>query len=106
MKCIIICLLIVIINTYYIRSDNYTNKTLMNFAFGSCFNKLPKFKKWNHTIFKTVLANNPDLWLWMGDSAYVDNTTVVKYHKHTLDLNFTLIGEKFNTTKNDECKIF
>jgi len=40
----------------------------MIIAFGSCDNQeLP------HVMWKPIIANNPDLWVWMGDIVYMDS---------------------------------
>ena len=43
------------------------DRTLTRIAFGSCA------KQWQHqTIWYTVLAAKPDLWLFLGDNIYGD----------------------------------
>ena len=38
-------------------------------AFGSCFNAVNGHYK---DLFKDILEDQPDVWLWLGDMAYVD----------------------------------
>ncbi len=45
------------------------SKTLEQIAFGSC-NKMDK----PQTMWLDVAANNPDLWIWLGDIVYADTT--------------------------------
>ncbi|MFN0015169.1 MAG: alkaline phosphatase D family protein [Saprospiraceae bacterium] len=48
-----------------------TNKDLQVLAFGSC-NKLSL----PQDMWGNVMANNPDLWVWLGDIIYADTTNV------------------------------
>lgn len=67
-------------------------------AFGSCF----KFYRNQKTdVFKRISEHNPDVFLWLGDAAYIDNMPIVGYW--TPEINMTKVEEKFNITKHDEC---
>lgn len=46
-------------------------------AFGSC-NKLDK----PQTMWQAVSANNPDLWIWLGDIIYADTTNMKALAAH------------------------
>ncbi len=43
------------------------NKTLQTIAFGSCNNQAKK-----QVIWPSILKNQPDLWIWLGDNIYGD----------------------------------
>ena len=43
------------------------DKRLTTIAFGSC-NRIDRDQK----IWTSVLANRPDLWVWLGDNVYAD----------------------------------
>jgi phosphodiesterase/alkaline phosphatase D-like protein len=41
----------------------------LKIVFGSCFGLFNK----TSDIFKTVIENDPDLWIWLGDVTYADD---------------------------------
>jgi len=45
-----------------------TEKTLQTIAFGSCNKQDEKQEMWQY-----ILANEPDLWIWLGDNIYGDS---------------------------------
>ena len=95
---VIILSLLKFASSYYIPIGNHNNTTLQNFAFGSCFGGfLSTNKTW---IFKTILKNNPQLWIWGGDAAYLDSFSI-NYFRRSLALNFTHAENMFLKTKND-----
>lgn len=100
---LIISMLIIKIESYYIESGEHSEMTLNNFAFGSCFYGRHSTRM---DIFKTIHKNKPELWLWLGDAAYVDKVAIWDYWKSTLDVNFTLAEQIFNISKNNECNFF
>jgi alkaline phosphatase D len=89
---------------YYIPAGNH-NTTLTNFTFGSCY-RGPK--GWRQDIFQTINQNKPQLWLWLGDAAYVDNifASIVGYYRSTLDIDEERIETLFNYTKFNKGKIY
>ncbi len=87
--------------SYYIPFGNHSNITLNNFAFGSCF--YGYYSK-RLDIFKTINENDPQMWLWLGDAAYVDQAPlIIQYLKSTISVNFTKAEEIFHQSKNNEC---
>lgn len=44
-----------------------TKNTLQTIAFGSCNNQSKNQEMWKH-----VVVNKPDLWIWLGDNIYAD----------------------------------
>ncbi|TNE54399.1 MAG: alkaline phosphatase family protein [Bacteroidetes bacterium] len=54
-----------------------TSKDLQCIAFGSC-NKVDQ----PQTMWYDVAANNPDLWIWLGDIIYADTTNTKALAKH------------------------
>jgi hypothetical protein len=87
MKIYILLSVLNIYLSYYIPSGDHQNITLTNFSFGSCF-KGPN--GWRQDMFKTIDQNDPQLWLWAGDAAYVTMQT---------------IDNLLKATKNNECNI-
>jgi hypothetical protein len=77
--------------------------SINSFTFGSCF--YGRFST-RLDIFKTIDQQNSDLWLWLGDAAYVDKHAIVDYWKSSHIVNFTLAEEIFNTSRNNECNLF
>ena len=53
------------------------DKDSVKITFGSCYG----IKDWRTDIFKTVLETEPDVWIWGGDAAYVDNVYEFSYNK-------------------------
>lgn len=41
----------------------------LHIAFGSCYGIFG----WESRIFETIAADEPDLFIWLGDVAYLDN---------------------------------
>ena len=70
------------IDSYYISFNN-ENTTLSNFSFGSCY----KYR-YRNKMFKTIIKNNPQLWIWSGDVVYVSKSREAE--------------NMFNNTKNDK----
>ncbi|XP_046846243.1 uncharacterized protein LOC124439979 isoform X2 [Xenia sp. Carnegie-2017] len=58
------------------QSDfNYSEKSISRIAFGSCMNGMFSGLKWHQQpqpIWKQILQQNPDLWIWLGDAVYGD----------------------------------
>ena len=46
---------------------------------------------------------NSDLWLWLGDAAYVDSFSLLGLFTSYIPVNFTLAEEIFNKSKSNEC---
>jgi hypothetical protein len=103
MKIYIFFIVIKVIFSYYISPGLHNDINITKFSFGSCY-RGPY--GWRSDIFHTISNNNPQLWLWLGDSAYVDKLTIFHYYRSTQDLNFTKVEEIFNDTKKNECIYF
>ena len=86
--------------TYFIPQGEHKNITLTNFAFGSCFRGFLMTDR--EDIFKTIILNKPELWIWLGDTAYLDDPSP-HYLKTTLELNLTESKRRFDESKNDKC---
>lgn len=97
---IIIFILFENVLNFYIPFGNHSNITLQNFSFGSCYGGFlaDPNKSW---IFKTINKNNPQMWVWGGDAAYLDSFSL-NYFKNSLSLNFSHAVNMFNKTKNDQ----
>jgi hypothetical protein len=86
--------------SFFISSGN-SSLPINSFAFGSCYYKHAKERL---DIFNAINKNSPELWLWLGDAAYLHGFTLLNYHKHTIEINFTQAAEMLNSVKNDKCK--
>ncbi|CAB3990364.1 Hypothetical predicted protein [Paramuricea clavata] len=62
------------------RSDfEHGNKYVSRIAFGSCMNGMFNESKWHQRpqpVWKHILQQQPDLWIWLGDAAYGDTRIV------------------------------
>ena len=61
-----------------------TKNTLQNIAFGSCNNQSKSQEMWKH-----VVVNKPDLWIWLGDNIYADTQ------------NPQVMADKYSLLKNN-----
>ena len=61
-----------------------TKNTLQTIAFGSCNNQSKNQEMWKH-----VVVNKPDLWIWLGDNIYADTQ------------NPKVMAGKYSTLKNN-----
>ena len=59
-------------------------------AFGSCYGIFSR----SSDIFETVVEDSPDVFVWLGDVAYVDNPS----HFGAMPTDY--IKERFEKTKN------
>jgi alkaline phosphatase D len=64
--------------------------TISNFVFGSCFGSVRPTQR--DDIFKTILKNEPDLFIWVGDAQYTSSP----FTKELTELSF-------NKTFNNKC---
>jgi len=53
------------------NADFSSNKTLTTIAFGSC-NKHDR----EQPLWKSIIQQNPDIWIWLGDVVYADTRIV------------------------------
>ena len=67
-------------------------------AFASCYKV---FNVENNPIFSSIEATNPDVFIWLGDVAYVDKRVVAPFIFAPND-NETNIREIYNFTFNDQ----
>ena len=102
MKVCIFFILIKLIFSYYISPGLHNDTNIFRFSVGSCYRGPHGTRS---DIFRTITKYNPQLWLWLGDSAYVDRLTIFHYYRSTQDLNFTRVEEIFNDTKKNECNL-
>ena len=78
-----------------IPSDNASDKYL-RIAFGSCYG-IWDFKS---NIFETIVKDKPDVWIWLGDVAYVDADDFVSLVTFDdVGTSAKHIEYKFSTTK-------
>ena len=55
---------------YYIQEGNDPSTIITNFSFGSDY--YGRNTKKNNNIFKTILKHNPNFFIWLGNSVYLD----------------------------------
>lgn len=84
---------------YFIHNEKNFNKTLSNFSFGSCF---MGFLSERDDIFKTINFNNPELWIWLGDAAYIDKINL-NYFSSNIPLDVEYAQKMFNKVKQEKC---
>jgi hypothetical protein len=89
--------------SFYIETGDHKEITLSNFTFGSCFYGRESTRL---DIFKTISKNKPQLFMWLGDAAYVDEKVTFGFWKSSIDVNFTRAEEIFEESKKNECNIF
>jgi hypothetical protein len=97
----IINFILLTIKSYYIKPGLHSNITLANFSFGSCYRG---FLSDRYDIFKIINQNNPNLWVWLGDAAYVHELHINVYKTNLFDENFA--KDIYQLVLNDECKLF
>ena len=88
------------IYTYYIPETNHNITNITSFAFGSCYNLKKTISK--YTIFNEISKTSADVFLWLGDAAYVDEPNLLYYYKQTHPNNWTRVEEIFNTSKSNK----
>ncbi len=96
--CFFILMLFKIIKCYYIPEGHH-NKTLNNISFGSCYEG---FLADRYDIFKSVLNERPEMWVWLGDATYLDNITY-NYFKYEKDFSEIWVENMFDRTTNEKC---
>ena len=84
---------------YYIPAEKNINKTFTNFSFGSCF---LGFLSDRDDMFKTINLNNPELWIWLGDAAYIDHVNI-NYFSNNIPLDVEYAKGMFEKVKNEKC---
>eukprot|EP00347_Sterkiella_histriomuscorum_P005565 403356122 len=87
---------------YDYQKDGNTELSSYRIGFGSCFDKKQK----RTDIFKDINQENLDLWIWLGDFAYVDKHVGV-IMQYVYGQNYLIEDEetrrkKFATTYEDE----
>ena len=94
------------IYTYYIPETNHNITNITSFAFGSCYNLKKTISK--YTIFNEISKTSPDVFLWLGDAAYVRYAPESKYklirkYQQTFNIfnpfNKTRVLRQYNNTK-------
>ncbi len=88
-----------IIKTYYIPYNTNLNETFNNFSFGSCF---LGYLSDRNDIFQTINDNQPELWIWTGDAAYIDKINL-KYFSSRVPLDLEYAENMFQKVKNEKC---
>ena len=84
-------------NSLYVKDGKHPEVQLNNFAFGSCFNGFGSKNRLRFDIFEKISIKNPDLFVWLGDVAYLDNVD-----HHLLLGTVPAYNEKKLKTKYDE----
>jgi hypothetical protein len=99
---IFICTLFSKVFTFYISDEiNHKNKTLTNFVFGSCYKG---FLGKRDDIFKTIIKESPEIFVWLGDANYLDYP--LNFLRPDFGFDEIRVISKFNETKQDICNLF
>jgi hypothetical protein len=109
LKILIIFLFLNFYYAYYIDQENLHNITQLNtLTFGSCYNGVSIHSS-RYEIFDVISKHSPDLFMWIGDAAYLRyySEEKIKFRYKILnflldkwkDLNRTHVEKKFNMTK-------
>ena len=109
---ILICISKINVNCYYIpqgkqiKNSNQKTNDITNFAIGSCYGHWTIRRE---DIFKTILKLDPEMFVWTGDVAYVDNIVISVINQFIatdeFDKEFAL--QQYSKTYNNEYyKIF
>lgn len=96
LKYLILCWAISSLNSFFI--PNGVNKPIKRLSFGSCFNG---FLKKRMDIFRTVLKADPDLFVWLGDTTYVDDPGLHFFTGAQFKLNIEQAKERYNSSFNE-----
>lgn len=86
------------ITSYPLMNNINKNITLNKIAFGSCFNT--QLKSNFLDIFEIININNLDLFIWIGDSAYLDILNK-PWHHYNEDFIQGFIDLIYSNTKNN-----
>jgi hypothetical protein len=86
-------------SSFYLKNGHHNNITLNNISFGSCYYGRESERL---DMFDIILKNNPQMWMWIGDAAYIDVQTIAFYWMSTNKVNFTLAEEIFDQAKNEK----
>lgn len=82
---------------YYIPPENHKLTSINSFAFGSCYNLHKNVSK--YAIFNVIDKNKPDIFMWLGDAAYVRFSPTSKYKLIRKYKYFFSVFDEFNRTK-------
>ena len=70
----------------------------MKIAFGSCYG----IWDFESNIFETIVKDKPDLWIWLGDVAYVDAPDIISMGlRPTKGTSAKFVSERLRMTKED-----
>ena len=74
----------------------HENDQLLRIAFGSCYG-LWDFQS---NIFESIVLDEPDVWVWLGDAAYVDDQDLISVIFHpTKGATSEYVEQRLNMTK-------
>ena len=68
------------------------NDTYLKIAFGSCYGKF------DTDIFETIVKDEPDVWIWLGDATYIDQHPIVEWMAGIDSSTEEHARERFNDT--------
>ena len=97
LKCLIFLTIFFFVLNYYIPEKAHNITSINSFAFGSCYNLKKTISK--YTIFDVIDKHKPDVFMWLGDAAYVrysksSKWKIMKYYKY-----FFNVFDPFNKTR-------
>ena len=77
---LILFLLATIAYSKYLEGERlitFNNSDGLKIGFGSCYDEYQKGALLNNNIMRDIANESLDLWLWLGDFAYVDNKSLI-----------------------------
>ena len=91
--------LLISINAYYIKEGHASSKIITNFTFGSNY-----YGRNSHSsnIFEKIQMHNPDLFIWLGNSVYLDQPKFNYFQSSPNSMDFDMIRALYKKVKQDE----
>ena len=95
----ILLVLLIYSQSYYIQEGIDTSKIITNFTFGS--NYYGRYLK-EENIFQKILTHNPNLWIWLGNSVYLDEPKFNYFTNTRESMDWDFIKKLYENVKNNE----
>ena len=96
---LIIIILLVLSQSYYIQEGLNPTKIITNFTFGS--NYYGRYAK-EEDIFQTIITHKPDLWIWLGNSVYLNKPKFNYFNNIPESMDWDLIKILYQKVKNNK----
>jgi len=96
---LILILLLVLSQSYYIQEGNNPTKIITNFTFGS--NYYGRYAK-EEDIFQTIITHKPDLWIWLGNAVYLNKPKFNYFNNIPESMDWDLIKILYQKVKDNK----